>query len=237
MSRHWEQKGRRAGTCPSPAPVTGAPASSPSAPAHSSPALLLRVPPLAPSAAMLVSQNHDMNTAASNSAPSPRTAGPPGDTRATPYGTGVHESTTRLDGDERRAAPRRDPGTASPAPPRRTPSSAARSCFTCVPGFWRRGDRGDPREEDGTVTQTPRRRGRQRLVWRRRHRQVWYSPEVVPSRCHSTFCFLFKQGRSSDASIDLQHREFPGSLPARSSLPARPPAVCKFRGNRIYSTY
>lgn len=145
---------------------------------------------------------------------------------------------TWLEGDEHRAAPHRDPGTASPAPaPAQHMPSSTKSCFTCLCSCWSRGDREDL-EEDRTVTQTPCQRGSHspcsicagaiaRLVL----------AEVVPSCSHSTFCFLLKQGHCNDISIDLQCQEYLGSLPTKSSLPARPPAVGKFTGNRIYSTY
>lgn len=62
-------------------------------------------------------------------------------------------------------------------------------------------------------------------------------PGFVPSCCHSTFCFPFKQGHSNDARRDLRRQEYLGTLPARSSLPARPPAVRTFTGSGVYSTY
>lgn len=98
----------------------------------------------------------------------------------------------------------------------------------------REGQRG-LREEDRTGTQTPADAADGVCAGAAIAELVL--AEVVPSCCHSTFCFLLKQGHSDDASIDLQCQEYLGSLPARSSLPARPPAVCKFTGNRIYSTY
>jgi len=62
-------------------------------------------------------------------------------------------------------------------------------------------------------------------------------PGFVPSCCHSTFCFPLKQGHSNDARRDLRRQEYLGTLPARSSLPARPPAVRTFTGSGVYSTY
>lgn len=56
--------------------------------------------------------------------------------------------------------------------------------------------------------------------------------QVAPSCCPSTPCFLFKQGHSDDTSTAPRRQEYLGALPARSSLPARPPAVCTFTGNR-----
>lgn len=87
------------------------------------------------------------------------------------------------------------------------------------------------REPKGTVTSLPGWCGS------RSSSPIDPQPGFAPSCCHSTFCFLFKQGHSNDARRDLRRQEYLGTLPARSSLPARPPAVRTFTGSRVYSTY
>lgn len=182
---------------------------------------------LLPSAMMLVLHNHDTNIPDNNSAPSQRTAGPPGDVWAPLESTKEQHSSKEMNSGQLHVAIQAQHHHTS------LTHRAAGSIFTCA---W-------PLEEKDQ-------RGPRTGQWHKHRANVadgicagataiaeLVLAEVVPSCCHSTFCFLLKQGHSDDASIDLQRQEYLGSLPARSSLPARPPAVCKFTGNRIYSTY
>lgn len=127
-------------------------------------------------------------------------------------------------------------GTASRAP---APRGTARACSACTWGPGGAGGTwGDSGEARGTVPSAPPMR--QPLPGGAPVRAPALAPlvcaQVAPSCCHSTLCFLLNQGHSDDTSTDPRRQEYLGALPARSSLPARPPAVCKFAGSRTYGT-
>lgn len=116
---------------------------------HSLRADPLCIPSLLPLAMTLVLHNHTMSIPANDSALSQRCAGPPGVIGATPYGTGVTN--------EQHSSSTAQPSHSQPCTCISTSvthgQSAARSCFICVSGLWRRRAKRGP-EGEGQIQDT-----------------------------------------------------------------------------------